>query len=131
MATVLELTGAAYPRTYDGNEILPCEGESLVPSFASDGTGRGPLFWEHEGNAAVRIGKWKLVRKYPGLWELYDMDADRTEMNDLAAKSPEMVSDMKAQYDAWAERCGVIPREKILELMKAQPTTAFWEEDDS
>jgi len=45
--------------------------------------GRGPLFWEHEGNAAVRIGKWKLVRKYPGPWELYDMEADRTEMHDL------------------------------------------------
>ena len=30
-----------------------------------DGIDRPPMFWEHEGNAAVRIGKWKLVRNYP------------------------------------------------------------------
>jgi arylsulfatase A-like enzyme len=132
MATIIELTEAQYPLAYGGNEILPCEGESLVPSFSadSDGEERGPLFWEHEGNAAVRIGKWKLVRRYPGPWELYDMHADRTEMHDLAAEHPERVTQMKAQYEAWAERCGVIPREKILELMKAQQTTAFWEEEE-
>jgi arylsulfatase A-like enzyme len=133
MATILELTRAEYPAKFNGNEILPCEGESLVHSFSRDGVGddRGPLFWEHEGNAAVRVGKWKLVRKYPGPWELYDMEADRTEMHDLAAEHPERVTEMKAQYDAWAQRCGVLPREKILELMKAQPTTAFWEEEES
>ena len=66
MATIVDVTGAAYPKEYNGNAILPCEGESLVPSFSAAYGGRGPLFWEHEGNAAVRIGKWKLVRKYPG-----------------------------------------------------------------
>ena len=49
------------------------------------------MFWEHEGNAAVRIGKWKLVKRYPRDWELYDMDADRTELHDLAAQQPERV----------------------------------------
>jgi len=86
------------------------------------------MFWEHEGNAAVRIGKWKLVRNYPAPWELYDMEADRTELNDLAAQQPSRVQEMSRQYDAWAARCGVIPREKILELMKRQGVTrAFWE----
>ena len=61
-----------------------------------------PLFWEHEGNAAVRIGKWKLVRKYPDAWELYDMEADRTEMHDLAAQHPERV----ARHDASSTRPG-------------------------
>ena len=129
MATILEVTGAPYPSTYDGNDILPCEGESLVPSFNSAYNARGPLFWEHEGNAAIRIGKWKLVRKYPGPWELFDMEADRTEMHDLAAQHPERVADMSKQYAAWAQRCGVIPREKILELMKAEGGNAFWEEE--
>ena len=73
--------------------------------------------------------KWKLVRKYPGPWELYDMETDRTEMHDLAAQHPERVRDMNEQYQAWAKRCGVIPREKILELMKAEGGTAFWEEE--
>lgn len=131
MATILDITGADYPARFDGNDILPCEGESLQPSFAADNPERGPLFWEHEGNAAVRIGKWKLVCKYPGPWELFDMEADRTEMNDLAAQNPERVGDMTARYEDWAKRCGVIPREKILELMKAQGAGAFWEDDDA
>ena len=59
------------------------------------------------------------------------MDADRTEMNDLAAKQPDRVKAMIAQYDEWAARCGVIPREKILELMKAQGAGAFWEDEDA
>ncbi|AOB31322.1 arylsulfatase [Bordetella sp. H567] len=136
MATIIDITGATYPADWEGNPIAPLEGTSLRPAFDGDtggGTGRGverpPMFWEHEGNAAVRIGKWKLVRKYPGPWELYDMDADRTEMHDLAATHPERVQDMAARYEEWARRCGVIPREKILELMKQQTSPAFWEED--
>jgi arylsulfatase len=129
MATILEVTGATYPGEYDGHRIPPYEGESLVPSF-SGATERGPMFWEHEGNAAVRVGKWKLVRNYPRSWELYDMETDRTEMHDLAPRYPDRVKSMSEQYAAWAQRCGVIPREKILEMMKALPTTAFWEDEE-
>ena len=101
--------------------------------FISDGdvAGRKPMFWEHEGNAAVRIGKWKLVKRYPRDWELYDMDADRTELHDLAPREPARVEEMAAQYDAWAKRCGVIPRERIVALMSSQGVTrAFWEKDE-
>jgi arylsulfatase len=129
MATVLDVTGASYPARHEGQDILPLEGESLAMSFAQDGAERGPLFWEHEGNAAVRVGKWKLVRRYPGPWELYDMEADRTELTDISASHPERVRDMSAMYQEWAERCGVIARERILELMKQQGVTAFWEEE--
>jgi arylsulfatase len=130
MATVLDVTGAAYPETYDGHAVPPCEGESMAPDFTGEGRRRGPLFWEHEGNAGVREGKWKLVRKYPGDWELYDMQADRTELNDLAARQPDRVNRMTAMYEVWAERCGVIPRDQILRVMADRNENAFWEKDD-
>jgi arylsulfatase len=132
MATIVDVTGAAYPSTFEGHAVDPLEGQSLLSVFAHDATGedRRPMFWEHEGNAAVRIGKWKLVKRFPRDWELYDMDADRTELHDLASREPERAKEMAAQYAAWAERCGVLDREKIVNLMKSQGVTrAFWEKD--
>ncbi|MDB5756901.1 MAG: arylsulfatase [Burkholderia sp.] len=130
MATILDISSTAYPQQRDGKPVPAPEGTSLMSVFNGDVGERGPMFWEHEGNAAVRIGNWKLVRKYPDPWELYDMAQDRTETRDLSAQHPERVADMRARYDEWAARCGVIPREKILELMRAQPA-AFWEEEDA
>jgi len=130
MATVLDVTGIDYPAQRDGQAIAALEGHALTPAFERDDLQRPPMFWEHEGNAAVRMGRWKLVRKYPGAWELYDMERDRTETNDLAAQHPERVAEMAAQYDAWAKRCGVIPRERIVALMRSQGVTkAFWEDE--
>ncbi|MEK3888297.1 arylsulfatase [Bacillus sp. FSL K6-3431] len=114
MATVLDVTGASYPALYNGNNILPLEGQSLVPIFEEDTDEERPLYWEHEGNSAIRIGKWKLVKKYPDDWELYDVQNDRTEINNIAQQYSEKVVDMSKQYDEWAERCGVIPREEVL-----------------
>jgi arylsulfatase len=130
MATLLDVTGLPYPEQWEGQAIAPLEGHSLKPALQAELPERPPMFWEHEGNCAVRIGKWKLVRKHPGPWELYDLDADRTELNDLAAQHPERVRDMAAQYEAWAQRCGVIPREQIVALMRSQGVTrAFWEDE--
>lgn len=130
MATILDVTATGYPGERAGNPVPPLEGVTLAPAFRADLAERAPMFWEHEGNAAVRIGKWKLVRRYPEAWELYDMEQDRTETRDLAAQHPERVAEMGARYEEWAERCGVIPREKILELMRQQPA-AFWEDEEA
>jgi len=131
MATVLDITGTPYPASFKGRAVDPLEGRSLLPVFGRDSGARPPMFWEHEGNAAVRIGQWKLVKRYPLDWELYDLEADRTELNDLAAKHPARVAEMAAQYDAWAARCGVIARDKIVALMSSQGVTrAFWEKDE-
>jgi arylsulfatase len=132
MATILDVTGTPYPQKWQDKPVEPLEGQSLAPAFKRDLPERAPMFWEHEGNAAVRIGKWKLVKDYPKPWELYDMESDRTELHDLAAAHPARVADMAAQYEAWAQRCGVIPREKILALMKSQGVTrAFWEKPEA
>lgn len=74
------------------------------------------LCWEHEGNAGVRRGRWKLVRKYGLDWELFDMERDRTELDDRAPAHPELVAELAAAYQDWARRCGVISRERVLEL---------------
>ncbi len=111
MATCLDLTGASYFSEVDGESIHPVEGVSLRPAFAGKPLERKePIFFEHEGNRAVRDGRWKLVAKGPaGRWELYDMVADRTEATDLAAEQPERVAAMVAQWEAWAKRAGVLP----------------------
>jgi arylsulfatase len=110
MATCVDVAGAQYPRQFKGNDIQPMEGRSLVPAFAGRAIQRPQgLYWEHEGNRAVRLGKWKLVSKHPGGWELYDLERDRTEMHDLSAEHPEKVRELKALYKAWADRCGVRP----------------------
>lgn len=111
MATAVDLAGAEYPNEFDGEGIVPMEGISLNPAFVGDSLERPvPIYFEHEGNRAVRDGKWKLVAKgVKGAWELYDMENDRTEMKDLAEKMPEKAAEMAAQYDAWAERAGVVP----------------------
>ena len=86
------------------------EGRSLVSAFANKPIERDALFWEHEGNAAVRVGDWKLVRfGRKGTWELYDLSKDRSEMNDLAAAQPERAKTLAAKWDAWADRVHVNP----------------------
>jgi len=109
MATCADVVGAKVPRRYEGNEILPPEGTSLRPAFRGKSLGERAIFWEHEGNRAVRKGRWKLVSKHPGGWELYDIDADRTEMHDLASRRPEKVRELESLYENWARRCGVQP----------------------
>ena len=109
MPTILDLAHAPYPRTRGGHEILPEEGKSLVPAFNGQLVGRGPLFWEHEGNRAARLGDWKLIAGFKEKWQLYNLAKDRTELVDLAAQNPQKVDELKALYEQWAKRCGVEP----------------------
>ncbi len=106
MATAIDLGQASYP-----TDKTPVEGTSLRPAFETKPIERGkPLYWEHEGNRAVRDGKWKLVAKgVKSPWELYDMEKDRTEMNNLAKAQPEVAAKMAQQYETWAAERGVVP----------------------
>ena len=110
MATCIDVAGAKYPAEMGGHKILPPEGISLVPAFANQPLEREYLAWEHEGNRAIREGKWKLVSLAGAPWELYDMDIDRVEMQDLAAREPARVKEMSARWEAWAIRTHVYPK---------------------
>ena len=110
MATCADLGGAPYPERYKGERILPMEGRTLGPALR--GAGPRParaLYWEHEGNRAVREGDWKLVSKYPGEWELYNLREDRTELRNLAGAQPARVREMAGKWEAWAARADVKP----------------------
>jgi arylsulfatase len=114
MATCAEVAGAAYPTTFRGERIQPMEGSSLLPAFAGKRVPRkDALYWEHEGNRAVVDGNWKLVSRFPGKWELYDLRADRCEMHDLSAAEGARVERMNAMYDRWAARANVRPWDEV------------------
>jgi arylsulfatase A-like enzyme len=108
MATCVDVSGATYPKEYKGNAILPMEGVSLHPGFEGKSLNRTqPIFWEHEGNKAIREGKWKLVQKFRQPWELHDMEADRTELHDLIKDHPDIAKKLEDEWIAWAKRAYV------------------------
>ncbi len=97
--TVLELAGATKPAAIKGHPVPPAPGRSLVPAFAADvAVRRDFLWWEHEGNRAVRVGDWKLVALKDGAWELYDLARDRGEQHNLAAAQPARVRELEAGW---------------------------------
>ena len=103
-ATLYDLAKVPYPA-----EATPLEGVSLVPTFDQPLTDRKPIFWEHEGNRAVRQGPWKLVAKHNEPWELYDLSSDRCEQHNLADSKPEKLAELRQLYDNYAQRAHVAP----------------------
>jgi arylsulfatase A-like enzyme len=103
MATACEATGALYPAEFKGRRILPMEGTSLLPALKGEPLQRfKPICWMHEGNRAIRSGKWKAVKKFKEPWELYDIEADRTEQVNLAEKTPLVRDLLVQQWESWA-----------------------------
>jgi arylsulfatase len=106
MATCLDVAGASYPEEFKGRRPLPLEGKSLVPVFR--GERRAPhkaLYCNAPRNQAIRMGPWKLVNAGRGEpWELYNLDRDGTETQDLKEMHPQRVRDMAARWQEWAER---------------------------
>ena len=111
MATCVDLAKADFPEEKNGEKIVPMQGVSLKPAFSGKTFKRpNPIFWEHEGNRAIRIGKWKLVAKGAnGNWELYDLDADRSELNDLSEKHPDRTTEMASIWETWAIEANAKP----------------------
>ncbi len=111
MATCADISGAKYPEEMKGTAITPLEGKSLQAACVDNAKiDREALYWEHEGNRAIRMGDWKLVAKgEQGAWELYNIADDRAELNNLAEAQPDRVKKMSDQWQAWAKRADVLP----------------------
>jgi arylsulfatase len=99
--TILEVAGAKPLETWAGKPVPPLPGKSLVPAFARDGAvSHDYLWWQHEGNRALRMGDWKVVAAGTNAsWELYNLAKDRGEANDLAAKNPEKLKQLADQWE--------------------------------
>lgn len=112
MATVVELADATYPDSFNGHAITPLTGESLLPVLKGQPRkGHDVLFWEHIGNRAVRQENWKLVyNRRIETWELYDLEKDPTELNNLAEQMPDKARELRVLWENWADSVGVRQR---------------------
>ncbi len=127
MATFIDLAETRYPKQYAGNSIHPLQGKSFTSQLKGKDrpVHKEPVFWEHEGNRAVRLGDYKLVMAWddnkPDNWELYNVRKDRTEMRDLSRQMPGKVEKMKKMWHKWAKNSMVeADWAKIQELERAQ-----------
>ena len=123
MPTLLEVAGTTYPAESPADserKLLPLEGRSLAPAFADQNIEREAIYWEHQGNKAIRIGDWKAVNPRTGSWELYDLSQDRTELQNLAAEHPEKLRELVQAWRQWAQRCGVMNWPELQRLRQAR-----------
>ncbi len=123
MATCVDVGQATYPQTHLGDQITPMQGQSLRPLLTNQGAfADRPLYWEHEGNAAIRVGDQKLVREgAKGVWELFNMRGDRTEQHNLATAQPDDVQRLKQQWQQWAKSANVLPKPPEKEQTDKKP----------
>ncbi|MFT4735783.1 MAG: arylsulfatase A-like enzyme, partial [Arcticibacterium sp.] len=112
MATCIDVAGTQYPETFHNNSITPMEGISLTTAFKNKELENRPIFWEHEGNKAVRYGNFKLVAMYKEGseydWELYNLESDRSETVNLIAAVPEKAKELEIMWKTWAKKAGVL-----------------------
>ena len=123
MPTIVELAHAKYPAKFNGHTITAEAGVSLVPTFSNEALKPRAIYWEHEMNKAVQMGKWKIVCQSEMLdgkggawkhyhsepWELYNIEQDRSELHNLADKYPDVVTKMAKMWEVWAHKAKVLP----------------------
>ena len=97
---------------FGGQRIIPMEGQSLTASFKTNVNKDRLILWEHFQNAAIRQGKWKLVKLKSGEWELYDMESDRSELNNLAETHSEKCKELAELWEENAHRTLIYPKPK-------------------
>lgn len=129
MPTVLEATGAVYPETYHGgNKIHPLVGTSLFPAIMEKVPSLHEyMYWEHQGNRAIRYSNWKAIRDEAGTaWELYDIVKDRTEKHNLASQHPDVLKKLREEWEYWAIKHNVLPKHLDSPMLFADTTRTGW-----
>lgn len=110
MPTILNVAGAEYPSEFNGNAIHPMAGKDFMPVVEGKKKKlHDYIYWEHQGNRAVRWKDWKAVWDQNGkVWELYNIAEDRTECNNLAEDHKKILDKLTAKWDKWAEKTHVL-----------------------
>ncbi|MDP3854132.1 arylsulfatase [Phenylobacterium sp.] len=116
--TLLEVLGLTPPDAINGVVQMPMEGVSFAPSLADPTApprGRAQYF-EMFGHRGLWKDGWKAVAYHPpGLsfdddrWELFHLDADFSETDDLARAQPAKLAELQALWWKEAEACQVLP----------------------
>ncbi|MGX5695823.1 arylsulfatase [Agromyces soli] len=122
--TLFEAAGVTMPDSVNGIEQLPLAGKSFLASLTDPSyEGRGEQYFEIMSNRSIYEDGWKANAQHtlpwrqdvaPGnwdqdRWELYHLSEDFAEANDLAESMPEKLEQMKASFDAAAEKYHVYP----------------------
>ena len=117
--TILDLAGATTPN----QEKEPLPGQSLKQIFKEETNWEHQLWWYHEGNRALRVGDWKLVAAKDEDWELFNLDTDRTESDNLAGSNPDKVIEMEKQWTNMLDDIREVAPQKIDTEQKVKVTT--------
>jgi arylsulfatase len=115
MPTFLSIAGVEYPDVYNGESIVPLQGESIIPLLSGEVSievDSRELGWSAYGMDAYRRGNWKVLRMPEpygsGDWQLYDLAADPGELHDLASEFPQRAGALAKAWEDYADSNGVI-----------------------
>lgn len=137
--TILEMAGVSHPApTYRSRPIVPMRGASMLPFLAGTTTSIHAADhitgWETCGRSALRCGDWKIVfipkPKGPEKWQLYNLQRDPGEVEDLADRDPERVQRMVKMWDQYVLETGTLPLSPALgewmDAMEEQMREDIW-----
>ena len=99
MPTLVEITQSDFPSAWPNRDLRPISGTTLTPAFHGESlTRQQPIHLLFSGDRGLRDGDWKIVSFKREPWELYNVKEDRTELNDIAAKHPQLVAKMVQKW---------------------------------
>lgn len=115
MATFIDAAGTTYPKKFHkGNDIIPLQGTSIFPAIEMNKEKLHEyIFGEHFDNCVVWSNNWKAVKDQDSkVWELYDLEKDRTERVNLAKEKNDTLKRLITKWKQWANTSYVYPKTK-------------------